>query len=372
MKKTASAHGKVGEIMAKPSLAAWRWNDSIAARRRAEAASRLHWLRPAALSLAFASAAFSSLSAEPLTDSTDRTQEVSVPVSVVVPAGAPAQILLQAIAPGKLGALVEGFDPDHAMYVDTTVVALPQIAMLTRSTAPGDIAAVAALKPGMVVDYGSLSARYVAADEKIGQELKVPAVLFSGDLGDIPFVARTLAKVLGETERGETVAKTAEGVLGRLKALGALPDNERVAIYVARGPDGLNALRGGTSFDEPLRLAGARNVVAGGGGMLKRLSVEDVTKLKPAVVVFTDLEVLSSPLHAAMPKETKWVLDAGEPYKVLAGPPSVNRLIGAAALAAILHPDKAGADPDSIRRIETALFPVPPGVSVPAPLQVKQ
>ena len=312
------------------------------------------------------------LRAEPLVDSTGRTQEVAAPVSVVVPAGAPAQVLLQAIAPQKLGALVEGFAPEHVIYVDAKVAALPQIAMLSRSAAPGDVAAVAALKPGLVVDYGSLSPRYVAADEKIAEELKVPAVLFSGDLADVPMVVRTVAKPLGEVERGEAVAGAAQKVLDALKPLGALPEAERVSIYVARGTDGLNALRAGTSFDEPLRLAGARNVVGGGGGTFRRMSVDEVAGLKPAVVVFADLDVLSSPLHAALPKETKWVLDAGEPYKVLLGPPSLNRLVGAAALAAILHSDKAPYDQDAIKQIEATLFPVPPGLALPSPLQLRQ
>ncbi len=314
----------------------------------------------------------SPLRAEPLVDSTGRTQEVVAPVSVAVPAGAPAQILLQAIAPGKLGALVEGFAPDHAMYVDAKVAALPQIAMLTRSAAPGDVGAVAALKPGLMVDYGSLSPRYVAADEKIAQELHVPAVLFSGDLADVPKVVRALAKPLGEVERGEVVAGAAQQVLDALKPLGSLPESERVAVYVARGADGLSAVRGGTSFDEPIRLAGGRNVVAGGGGTFRRMDVDAVVALKPAVVVVSDLEALRSPLHAALPKGTRFVLDAGEPYKVLTGAPSLNRLIGAVALAAILHPDKAASDPDTIRRLETSLFPIPPGLAVPAPLQVRE
>ena len=316
-------------------------------------------------------AALTSVGAEPLVDSTGRTQEVAAPVSVVVPAGAPAQILLQAIAPDKLGALVEGFGPDHAMYVDAKVAALPQVAMLTRSFAPGDIAAVAARKPGLVVDYGSLSPRYVAADEKIAQELNVPAVLFSGDLADIPTVVRTLAKPLGAVERGEAVASAAQKVLDALKPLGELPDAERVAVYIARGDDGLTALRGGTSLDEPIRLAGGRNVVQGGGGTFRHMDVEAVVALKPEVVVVSDLAALESPLHAALPKGTRFVLDAGEPYKVLTGAPSLNRLVGAAALAAILHPDKAESDADAIRRIETALFPIPPGLAVPTPLQLR-
>ena len=242
--------------MMKPSHAAWRWNDSDGGSRRPAAASRRTW--PSALVLSLAFVAVASRRPGPSRSSIRRVarRRVAAPIAVVVPAGVPAQILLQAIAPGKLGALVEGFAPEHVIYVDPRVAALPQIAMLTRSAAPGDVDAVAALKPGLVVDYGSLSPRYVAADEKIAQELKVPAVLFSGDLADVPNVVRMLAKPLGAAERGDAVADAAQRLLDRLKPLGALSDADRVAVYVARGTDGLTAERAGTSFDEPIRLAG--------------------------------------------------------------------------------------------------------------------
>lgn len=363
MKKAASAGRTSGSIGLQPIACAWHGHDKDGALR--QAARRL------AIALLLLLPFAGTVAAEPLTDGTGRTQEVAAPVTVAVPAGAPAQILLHALAPGKLGALVEGFAPEHAIYVDPRIAALPQVAMLTRSTAPGDVAAVAALKPGLVVDYGSLAPRYVAASEKIGQELHAPAVLFSGDLADAPRVARTLAGPLGEAARGEAVAAAMEAVLDRLKPLGALPDGERVPVYVARGADGLTAARAGTSFDEPIRLAGGRNVVTGGGGTFRTMTAAEVAALKPAVVVVSDLGALHGPLRDALPKETRFVWDAGEPYKVLTAAPSLNRIVGAAALAALLHPEVAGADPDAIRRLETTLFPIPPGLAVPAPLQVR-
>ena len=357
--------------MAKRKLSASRRDDSARAFESVAGCAALRWGYPVVAALAFAIVSgLAPAGAAPLIDATGRTQQVASPVAVAIPAGVPAQVLLQAIAPGKLGALVEGFSPEHAIYVDPAIVGLPQIVPLTRSDAPGDVAAVAALKPGLVVDYGSLSPRYAAASEKTAAELKVPAVLFSGDLGDIPATVRALAEPLGVTERGEAVAKAAQGVLDALKPFAALPDDGRVAVYVARGADGLNALRAGTSLDEPIRLAGGRNVVTGGGGTFHHMEVAAVVALKPAVVVVSDVGALHSPLRDALPKGTRFVLDAGEPYKVLTGPPSLNRLVGAAGLAAILHPDKANADPEKLRRLETMLFPIPPGLAMPTPLQV--
>lgn len=306
-----------------------------------------------------------------LKDSADRAVTIPPAVKSVVPAGAPAQVLLQALVPTLLAGLVEPFKPEHAIYVDAKIVALPQIPMLTRTDAPGDVAAVATLKPGVVVDYGNVSARFIAADEKIQGELEVPTVIFGGGLGETGAVARTLGAALGSASRGDAIAATAREVLSRAKPVSDLPDAERIRVYVARGQDGLLAMRAGSSFDEPIRLAGGKNVVVGGGGTFQRMTVDAVLALRPAVAVFAEQEALSSPLRAALPKDTRVVLDAGEPYKTLTGPPSLNRLVGLAALPAILHPDKFNPDPGFVRRVQASLFPIPADLAYPSPLQAR-
>ena len=312
-----------------------------------------------------------AVGAATLTDSAQRKVEVPANIAEVVPAGAPAQVLLQALAPSKLAGVVEGFKPEHAMYVDPALVKLRQIPQLTRTAAPGDVAAVKALSPSLVLDYGNVSARFIAADEKIQTTLGVPTLLYGGALAQIGDVVRVLGDVLDVKPRAATIASVAAGVLARAKPVSELPDAERVPVYAARGIDGLLAMRGGTSLDEPIRLAGGRNVVAASGGTFQPMTVEAVVALKPKVVIFGEEEALSSPLRKALPPGTIVVLDAGEPYKALTGPPSLNRLVGLAALLGILHPDTAKTSPEVAARVEADLFPPPPGIALPAPLQVR-
>jgi iron complex transport system substrate-binding protein len=311
-----------------------------------------------------------SVRADAIQDSAGRSIDLPADVKSVVPAGPPAQILLHALAPAKLAGLLEPIKPEHVIYCDPVVRDLPQIPMLNKTSAPGDVGMVAALKPDLVLDYGSASARYVAADTKIQKELGVPAALFGGRLTDAAATLRVLGTAIGVGPRGAALAALTEDVLTRAKPLSELADTERVSVYLSRGADGLAGARSGTSFDEPIRLAGGRNVVEAGNGTFKRLTVEEIVALQPAVVIFSDRDALSSPLHAALPKGTRFILDTGEPYKVLTGPPSINRLVGLAALAAILHPEKFAMVPDDVARVETTLFPIPAGLAEPAPLQV--
>ena len=310
--------------------------------------------------------------AETIVDAAQRNVTVPSGIKSVVPAGAPAQVLLHSLAPALLSGLIEPFPPEHAIYVMPAIAGLPQIPQLTRTDAPGDVATVKALQPGIVVDYGTVSARFVAADEKIQQELGVPAVIFGGTFAAMGPTATTLAGALGVAGRGAVLANLAKDVLDRAAPVVGLAEANQVSVYMARGQDGLTAARGGTSFDEAIRLAGGRNVVAGGGGTFQHMSVDQVVALKPTVVILGETEALTSPLHAALPKGTKFVLDAGEPYKALLGPPSVNRLVGLAALPAILHPDLVKPDPDFVRKVQATLFPIPPGLVDPAPLQIRE
>lgn len=304
-------------------------------------------------------------------DSVGRRVEVPAKVETIVPAGAPAQVLLHVLAPEKLAGLVEPFRPAQVIYVDPKIAALPQIPVLTRVTRPGDIAMVAALKPNLVVDYGNASPRYKEANEKIEKALGVPAVLFGGSLVEASKVVRTTGGAIGASARAEAVASAIDDILRRVAPLAALADAERIPVYLARGADGLNAARTGTSFDEPIRLAGGRNVVPAGNGTFARMRVEDVVALKPAVVVFATRDALKSPLHAALPSGTKFLLDAGQPYPVLTGPPSLNRLIGLAALAVVLHGDKVKMEPEEVAALESKLFQTPARLPLPAPLQVQ-
>lgn len=286
----------------------------------------------------------------------------------VLPAGPPAQILLHALAPERLAGLVETFTPDAVIYVDRAVLARPFVPMAARNQAPADVATLRALKPNLVLDYGSVEARYATGDAAAARRLAVPVLLFDGRLEAAPGLLMKLGPALGVAARARLLSDRLSRILATVRPLADLPENQRVPVYLARGADGLTGARSGSAFDEPLRMAGGRNVVSAGVGAFRRMRVEEVLALHPKVVVFEDREALSSPLGKALAPDTIVLLDNGVPYKVLTGAPSLNRMVGLVALASILHPDRFRMDPEDLPRVETLLFPIPPGLAVPAPL----
>lgn len=303
-----------------------------------------------------------------LEDANHHTIVLSETPRRILPAGPPAQILLHALAPGQLAGLVEKFPADAAIYVDPAILALPAVPGMARNRAEGDLAKAKQLRPDLIVDYGSVEPRYARADADVATRLAVPVLLFDGRMENTPDLLLKLGRAFGDETRARALAERISKILADVRPLATLPEAERVPVYLARGADGLTAARAGSAFDEPLRLAGARNVVPGGIGAFRRMRVEEVLALHPKVVIFEDREALSAPLGKALPPDVTVLLDNGVPYKALTGAPSLNRMVGLVALAAILHPDRFHMDPEDVPRVETLLFPIPPGLAAPAPL----
>ncbi|MBV8566646.1 MAG: ABC transporter substrate-binding protein [Methylobacteriaceae bacterium] len=293
-----------------------------------------------------------------ITDAAGRS--VSLPASIerVMPAGPPADLLLLALAPDRIVGLVEPFGEAQKSRVPPAWRGLPRVPRMTRDISPADIEAVKAAHPDLIVDYGDVAPRYVAYADKIATATRLPYAIFDGRLAETPRSVRAVAKLLGREARGEEVAKAAEDILESLQPLAGLPPDERVAVYYARGSDGLQAVRPGSTLDEAITLAGGHNIVPEGQGAFVKLTIDDVVRLAPQVVVVADPAAAASgsPLRAALPRETRFLADRGAPFRWMEAPPSLNRLIGALWLASRLHPEHVTFDVQRAKSVIAALF----------------
>lgn len=299
--------------------------------------------------------------AAPFRDAADRTVDIGAKVDRIIPAGPPAEVLIYALAPGKLAGLVETFPAEGLSFVPEAYRKLEPIPRLSRGPTPEDFEKLKQLKADLVIDYGNVGKGFVASIDKAQTELGVPAILVDGKLAATPKVLREVGALIGAAERGERLAALAEKVLEKLAPLAALPEDKRPSVYLARGNDGLLAVRPGGSVGEAVDAAGGHNVVASGSGAFVKMKVEEVVGLAPDIVIFENADALKSPLRAALPAKTRVYLDQPAPFGALESPPSVNRLIGALALAAILHPEKS-ADAAFLANVQETFFgPIPAG-----------
>src|ERR1700722_3995827 len=145
-----------------------------------------------------------------VTDSTGRTVNLPAEIAHVLPAGPPAAILLEAIAPdlmvgwpGPLSDEAKALLPDSANH--------PRIPRLTGRDDVTD--KIKALQPDLILDYGEVTPRYFELTQTTQQKTGIPTVLFAGALDKIPLVVRQVGAMLHREARAEPIATYAEAML---------------------------------------------------------------------------------------------------------------------------------------------------------------
>jgi iron complex transport system substrate-binding protein len=310
------------------------------------------------LPLALEAALMEQAWASDFIDSAGRSLRLPESIKRIIPAGPPAEALLYSLGPETLAGFIEPWSDVQRQAGIENLRDLPTIPRLTRKEGAPDAEAIQALHADIIIDYGSIDARYATLADKIQSATGIPYLVLDGRLTKVPEIVRRLGAILHREERAREIAKTAEFALQKLAPITAKTAGERVSVYYARGSDGLRAIHSGSSLDEGIALAGGRNVVSPGDGTFSVMSVDEVAALKPSVVILADPAAAEqgAPLRQALPAETRFLVDRGLPYGWIERPPSLNRLIGALWLASHLYPDEISFPADDARRMSVALF----------------
>jgi iron complex transport system substrate-binding protein len=266
-----------------------------------------------------------------LVDATGRTVQVPDQITRVLPAGPPAAILLAALAPDLMLGWPSPLSDDARAMLAAPAASLPQIPRLTGRE---DVTAkIRALKPDLIVDYGTVSPRYADLAKATEQGTGIPTVLLNGSLDEIPHVLRLLGGVLHRPDRAEILAGVAEALLALPARQGAHPK-----VLYARGADGLTVAAPDTDVTAVFSRVGWQPVAPDGTGTFRQASVEAIRALDPDVVVFADaamrdVAARSDAWRAVRAVREGHVLVAPSlPFGWLEEPPSINRLLGLAWL----------------------------------------
>lgn len=271
-----------------------------------------------------------TLAAE-VTDATGRTVQVPDRVTRVLPAGPPAAILLAAIAPDLMLGWPSPVPDGTRVLLAPEAAKLPQIPRLTgRDDATEK---VQALKPDLILDYGTVAPRYAELARTTQQRTGIPTILLDGSLTEIPRVVRLLGGILHREGRAETLAIFAEALLALPESQGAHP-----RVPYARGADGLTVAAPGTEVTEVFTRLGWHVVAPDGQGSFRTSSIDAIRDLDPDVLIFSDPTMRDVVMHGdawrvvrAM-REGHALVAPSLPFGWLEEPPSINRLLGLAWL----------------------------------------
>nr|WP_294505890.1 ABC transporter substrate-binding protein [uncultured Rhodopila sp.] len=263
-------------------------------------------------------------------DSAGRIVQVPDRIAHIVPAGPPASVLLEALAPD----LMIGWPsplPDAARAILAPEAAkLPQIPRLTGREDVSE--AIKALHPDLILDYGTVSPRYAELAQKTQEHTGTPTLLLDGALDKIPETFRRLGAILHRDDRAETLARFAEALLS-LPASTAHP-----RVLYARGADGLTVAAPGTDVTAVFTRLGWQVLAPDGEGTFRTSSIEAIKALDPDVLIFSN-----PAMHDALADSDAWktvravrdghaLVSPALPFGWVEEPPSINRLIGLAWL----------------------------------------
>lgn len=280
-------------------------------------------------------------------DATGRSIDVPDHITRVLPAGPPAAVLLAALAPDLMLGWTSPVSEDARTLLSPEAAKLAQVPRLTGKDDVIDKAV--ALKPDLILDYGTIAPRYTDLAKSTQQRTGIPTLLLDGSLADVPKVFRLLGSVLHRDERAETLARFAAALLAAPKQRHIPP-----SVVCARGPDGLTLVAPGADLAETFTRAGFRLVAPPGQGQSRQVSLDDLRALDPDLIVFTDPAMRATLAQSGAWRSLRAVRDGHAvvapdmPFGWLDEPPSINRLLGVAWLG--------GADPRTLAAMFNAVI----------------
>jgi iron complex transport system substrate-binding protein len=267
-----------------------------------------------------------------VTDSTGRVVQVPDRLSHVLPAGPPAAVLLEALAPDLMVGWPGPLSQDARALLPPDAAKPPQI---PRLTGRDDVTEkIKALKPDLILDYGGVTPRYFELAQATQQRTGIPTLLFNGSMDEIPRTFRTLGAILHREARAETLAIFAEALLALPVTRASHP-----RVLYARGADGLTVTVPGTDVTEVFSKLGWQALAPEGPGPTFRTSTIDAIRtLDPDILIFSD-----PAMHDTLTHEDAWrtvravreghvLVAPSMPFGWVEEPPSINRLLGLAWL----------------------------------------
>ncbi len=285
--------------------------------------------------------------ARTITDSAGREITLPEEVTTVFAAGPPAAILLYIMKPEALLGWPRALRPEERAYIAAPYRDLPETGRITGRGGEANLERVLALKPDLILDFGSVRDTYIDLANRVQAQSGIPYVLIDGRFENTAEALRLLGAVLGVPERGEALAADVEATFAKIDAiLAEVPEEDRPRVYLARGPQGLETGLKGSINTEIIERAGGRNVAdSGRPGGLVQVSMEQVIVANPDTIVTWDPHFFGRVFKDPLWREIEAVrlgrvyLSPTAPFGWIDRPPSLNRMMGLIWMAGLLYPE---------------------------------
>jgi iron complex transport system substrate-binding protein len=282
-----------------------------------------------------------------VTDGAGRKVTLPAKIERIYAAGAPASVLVFAVAPDKLMGWTSPFRDAERPFVAPRYADLPAYGRLTGRGNTANVEIVVKARPDLIIDYGTIQDTYISLADRVQTQTGIPYLLLDGDFDRMVDVILQFGRIAGEETRAAALAQYARDTIADINArVAKIPAMQRPRVYYGRGPQGLNTGLAGSINMESIEQVGARNVAAElGKGGLVQVSIEQVLRWNPDLIVTTDPNFYAlartHPIWSAMPavRAGRLHLSPALPFGWIDFPPSLNRLIGLRWLTRVLYPE---------------------------------
>lgn len=302
----------------------------------------------------------SSAAATEQTVTDDAGREVTLPAAdqldKVYYTGPNGQIFLFTLAPDKCAGTTMDFTEQELANLPEGIENLPNLGTLSGGKELNPEAIMAA---GIQVIFNITTTTPGDGDASDADDLQnqtgIPVVVLDGSFDQTAHCYERLGEILGMQDEAQEMAdyctKTADDVAA---AVATIPEDQRVTVYYAEGPDGLQTEPSGSTHALVFELAGAKNVADGldvqGGSGKTSVSLEQVLAWDPEVIIAWDDQRYEGGADELIRTDPNWstikAVQDGRvytmcqtPFSWLDRPPAVNRYIGLQWLTNLLYPE---------------------------------
>jgi iron complex transport system substrate-binding protein len=289
-------------------------------------------------------------------DDVGRELEIPTPENIkhVFFTSALAQVYITALCPELLAGTASKFDERQKRFQPANIDELPYLGTIHNN---GEIDRESLLVEDIDIMFsisGVANTQFNIDEADDLQEMtKIPCLLVDGSFDKIPSAFRLLGDCLGRESKAEQLAQYCERSYQAVRSVVAtIPNDERIYVYYAEGPEGLQTEPEGSQHMLGFLEAGAKDAavceITYGGGMTD-VSLEQVLKWNPEVIIAWDTsirggayeDILTNPDWSEIQavKDRRVYAMPNEPWAWCDRPPGVNRILGIHWLANLLYPD---------------------------------
>lgn len=291
-----------------------------------------------------------------ITDHKGRTLKVPTPdkLTKVYFTSALAQVFVFTMSPDILAGTASRFSKKQLAFLPQETNQLPYMGSLAGD---GEINREMLVAEGVQLVFSISAIGLTEANVSEAQDLQdatnIPVCLLDGSLDKIGECYRMLGSIMGLEDRAQKLSDYCARVYEQVtSAVAGVPDDRKIPLYYAEGPEGLQTEPDASQHALAFALAGAYNVAAvpeNQGLGMSDVSLEQVLAWAPEVIIAwdydnmggADQDIRANKNWAQIPawKNDRVYTMPCEPYAWLDRPPGVNRLLGIQWIANMLYPD---------------------------------